>query len=91
MTFCVLLGFSITVLFCHLLLMACISQRGWYEMSYNYEFTCTHHCIYTVWHENLTVIKFYDFSKLLKYKKSMDFKFYGNLSNLISLQHNSKS
>ena len=45
----------------------------------------------TKWHENLTVIKFYGLSKLLKYKKSTDFKFYGNRSNLVSLQHNSKS
>ena len=48
-------------------------------------------CTYTVWHENLTVIKFYGLSKSLKYKKSTDFKFYGNRSNLVSLQHNSKS
>ena len=48
---------------------------------------CVHLCVrnvYTVWHENLTVIKFYGFSKLLKYKKSTDFKFYGNRSNLVS-------
>ena len=36
----------------------------------------------TVWHENLTVIKFYGLSKLLKYQKSMDFKFSKQLSIL---------
>ena len=33
--------------------------------------------IYTVWHEKLTVIKFYGLSKLLREKESTDFKFYG--------------
>ena len=47
--------------------------------------------VHTIWHENLMAIKFYSLSKLLKYKKSTDSKFYGNRSNLVSLQHNSKS
>jgi len=47
------------------------------------------HILYTVWHENLTVIKFYGLSELLK--KLTDFKFYGYRSNLVSLQYNSKS
>ena len=39
---------------------------------------------YTVWHENLTAIKFYGLSKLLKQKKL------GYRNNLVSLQHDSK-
>ena len=31
---------------------------------------------YTAWHENLTVIKFYGSSKLLRERKFADFKFY---------------
>ena len=35
-----------------------------------------HSCrLYTVWHENLTVIKFYGLPKLLKEKKLTDFNF----------------
>ena len=47
---------------------------------------------YTIWPENLTVIKFYNLSKLLREKKLAGFKFMkSKLRNLVSSLHNSKT
>ena len=49
-------------------------------------FLCYHQFLHAIiaisYHENfLTIIKFYDLSKLLKEKKFTDFKFYGSTTN----------